>query len=80
MELLTAKYKTNIYRELSPLNMEVIDKTAKEDPSRRKWRWLEQMRKKASEQKGRVSELIKEVGMRLSYLSESSLNSIQTHF
>lgn len=36
MELLTAKYKTNIYRELSPLNMEVIDKTAKEDPSRRK--------------------------------------------
>jgi len=48
------KYKTNIYRALSPLNMEVIDGTAKESPSRRKWRWLEQMRKKVSEQKGRV--------------------------
>ena len=32
----TAKYKTNIYLELSPLNMEFIDRTAKEGPNRRK--------------------------------------------
>ena len=38
------------------------------------------MRKKVSEQKGRVGELIKEVGLRLSCLSESSLNSIRTRF
>jgi hypothetical protein len=36
VELRTAKYKTNIYLELSPLNMEFIDSTAKEDPNRRK--------------------------------------------
>jgi len=65
---------------MSPLNMEFIDRTAKEVPNRREWRWHEQMRKKVSEQKGRVGELIKKVGMRLSYLSESSLHSIQTRF
>lgn len=36
VELRTAKYKTNIYLELSPLNMEFIDRTAKEGPNRRK--------------------------------------------
>jgi hypothetical protein len=35
-ELRTAKYKTNIYLELSPLNMEFIDRTANEGPNRRK--------------------------------------------
>jgi hypothetical protein len=35
-ELRTEKYKTNIYLDLSPLNMEFIDRTAKEGPNRRK--------------------------------------------